>query len=149
MISLSFVSNTPPRVYYTKHHNSNSGGVACCCTQGVRHSCEENLPCVEVVNMRSFLLVCAFVLALFLLGKAQDYEDYSRGYSGSKKGKGGMLMPIGTFLAGCLVGRWNSKRGSRKKWEQEKKELTQYMRMQVDKICLLKDLLPPYFMNCN
>ena len=99
--------------------------------------------------MRSFLLVCAFILALFLVGKAQDYEDYSRSYSGSKKGKGGMLMPIGTFLAGCLVGRWNSKRGSRKKWEQEKKELTQYMRMQVDKICLLKDLLPPYFMNCN
>ena len=42
-----------------------------------------------------------------------------------------MLMPIGTFLAGCVIGRWNSNRGAKKKWEKEKKELTQYMQLQV------------------
>ena len=40
-------------------------------------------------------------------------------------------MSVGTFFAGCMVGRWTSNRGAKKKWEKEKKELTHYMQLQV------------------
>lgn len=41
-------------------------------------------------------------------------------------------MSVGTFFAGCMVGRWTSNRGAKKKWEKEKKELTHYMQLQEE-----------------
>ena len=77
-------------------------------------------------NLFALLSLC------FCIVNSQDYAEYARGYTQKKKGGGsGMVTSVISGAAGLFVGSWMSSRSNKKKLEKEKKELLQYMQLQV------------------